>query len=428
MAATAQTCATFAKAGACQPVPASEFSGSRLKTKASSKALPGRASHQCRRSTVRCVSSAPEERKEYRKNVWDFELLDRILPKKMTKQSTLVPCPSTVWDTEGLDAFNRPAANAADMAYEFPLVIHAPEDAKEGLEWFEKNKEDLLKKVEKHGAVLLKGFSTTKAAPGLRQMFQVLGLIPCEDPLSKTGLRKSVDPVVYETVNNLPAHYVGMHNEATTLLAPRHACFTCFVPADEGGEFQLLDGRRMYRELDANVLNRLMSKGVRFKVAGFDFSFLPDNKLLRQPLMVIFEKLFLGLTKEKFDLSYHWNNSTGKNLLEAVEPVQPPVTRHPVTKVPVWFCNVHNHSRYLREHRECDVPEVAMTETYLGDMQKIPLADLDHINEVTNRNIVNIKMQSGDSILLDNYYVLHGRKTFKNIANKRLHSVVWMQN
>ena len=29
---------------------------------------------------------------------------------------------------------------------------------------------------------------------------------------------------------------------------------------------------------------------------------------------------------------------------------------------PVWFCNLHNHSRYLRDRRPCTVPEVGMTD------------------------------------------------------------------
>lgn len=78
-------------------------------------------------------------------------------------------------------------------------------------------------------------------------------------------------------------------------------------------------------------------------------SFLKGTaKGLRKPLMTLFEKAFLGLTKSKFDLTCHWKEVEGKLLLEALEPVQSAVTRHPDTKEITWVCNVHNHSRYLR--------------------------------------------------------------------------------
>ena len=39
--------------------------------------------------------------------------------------------------------------------------------------------------------------------------------------------------------------------------------------------------------------------------------------------------------------------------------VQSPINRHPDTGMPVWFCNIHNHARYLRDRRPCTVPEVS---------------------------------------------------------------------
>ena len=39
---------------------------------------------------------------------------------------------------------------------------------------------------------------------------------------------------------------------------------------------------------------------------------------------------------------------------------------------PLRFCNLHNHSRYLRDRRPCTVPEVGMTDVYFGDLSRIP--------------------------------------------------------
>merc|ERR1711988_1333305 len=97
-----------------------------------------------------------------------------------------------------------------------------------------------------------------------------------------------------------------------------------------------------------------------------------------------------------------WGTDGKEMRLQAIENTQSPVNRHPVTKRPVWFCNMHNHARYLRDRRPCTVPEVGMTEVYYGDLSPIPPADLDHINEVSEKNIRKIPMQPGDVLLCDN--------------------------
>ena len=45
-------------------------------------------------------------------------------------------------------------------------------------------------------------------------------------------------------------------------------------------------------------------------------------------------------------------DNEGKPCIHVIAPAQPPVVRHPETGEPVWFCNVHSHSDYLRQQRE----------------------------------------------------------------------------
>ena len=54
-----------------------------------------------------------------------------------------------------------------------------------------------------------------------------------------------------------------------------------------------------------------------------------------------------------------------------------------------------------------------MTGVFYGDLSPIPAEDLDHTNEVSQKNIRDIPMQPGDVLLCDNYRVLHGRNVFK---------------
>jgi len=84
--------------------------------------------------------------------------------------------------------------------------------------------------------------------------------------------------------------------------------------------------------------------------------------------------------------------------LQAIEHAQFPINTHPVTGQPVWFCNLHNHSRYLRDRRPCTIPEVGMTDVYHGDLGQIVPEDVEHINKVCERNMVPIMLETGDVI------------------------------
>ena len=59
---------------------------------------------------------------------------------------------------------------------------------------------------------------------------------------------------------------------------------------------------------------------------------------------------------------------------------------------------------------------------YFGDLSGIPAADLEHIDDVSRKNIVNLPMQPGDVVFVDNYRMLHGRDVFEG---DREHAVAW---
>ena len=119
--------------------------------------------------------------------------------------------------------------------------------------------------------------------------------------------------------------------------------------------------------------------------------------------------------------------------LQARAPVQPPVVLHPKTGEPTWFCNVHSHSSLLRKKRESIYGEEKFTDgasrinksdMYYGDDEAIAEADLDHMDELTKRHTVSLKMAPGDAVLVDNYQTMHGRNVFKGT---RKHAVSWFK-
>jgi hypothetical protein len=57
-----------------------------------------------------------------------------------------------------------------------------------------------------------------------------------------------------------------------------------------------------------------------------------------------------------------------------------------------------------------------------GNGEEISEIDLENVRQACKANTKELLMQPGDAVYLDNFTVLHGRKTFQGT---RKHTVVW---
>lgn len=151
---------------------------------------------------------------------------------------------------------------------------------------------------------------------------------------------------------------LGMHNEFVGTRAPRAAAFVCFKAAEKGGEFIIADGRRMFQDLDSDVVEELYNRNIRYSVMELPFFGWIDNVPgpLKEPVMSGVKGLVSAAINAKVDFSVEmlWGEEGYDNtrMLQARAPSQPPIVLHPVTGEPTWFCNVHSHSSQLRKQRE----------------------------------------------------------------------------
>ena len=142
--------------------------------------------------------------------------------------------------------------------------------------------------------------------------------------------------------------------------------------------------------------------------------------------------------KVDFDVDMQWLDDEASaygddKTLQARAPVQPPVVLHPATGEPTWFCNVHSHSSVLRKKRESiygaekfedGASRINKSDMYYGDDGSIAEGDLDHLDELTRKHTVSLRMAPGDAVLVDNYQTMHGRNVFKGT---RKHAVSWFK-
>jgi hypothetical protein len=331
----------------------------------------------------------------------------------------------------------------------------SPADNKLGASYFTKNKNRIRQDLLKHGAVWLRNFELMQDVNGFREMHQALGLETCLDPLHSSGLRKfaSERDALYEEVNkpSLRQHYIGLHSESTTKRTAAYAAFVCFQRATEGGgRFLVADGAAILAEMDTKLLEKLYERKIRISVSNLDIppslpGFVKEGikglvdaavaPKFDMDLEMIYEAdgkpgrlqvcIFGLVTSCVSVLAKRWTYTRllPLQLKQAIELAESPINRHPVTGLPVWFNNAHNHARKLRDRRPCGVPEVGMTEVFYADtLEPLSLEDCQEIKRASEKHITALSMEPGDVLLVDNYRALHGRDVFQG---DRFHAVSW---
>lgn len=321
----------------------------------------------------------------------------------------------------------------------------ASDDKAAQLAYFKENAMEIKQKMQDHGAVVFRGFDLMKEQDGFQEFYNALEMKICQDPLQSVSARPTADgkkdSPVYEAVNkeSRKNFFIGMHNEFVGTRAPRAAAFVCFKAAEEGGEFLIADGRRMFRDLDSDLVEELYNRSIRYSVMELPFFGWIDNlpEPIQGPAMTGMRGIVSAAINAKvdFDVDMLWGEGGYDNtkMLQARSPGQPPIVKHPVTGEPTWFCNVHSHSSKLRKDRESvygaerfedGASQINKSDMYFGDDGLINDEQLQEMDNVTMKNVRYVKMSEGDVVLLDNYKCMHGRNVFEGT---RKHAVAWFE-
>jgi len=364
------------------------------------------------------------------------------------EQSPLAPL--TVWGDRIPDIIeSQNEAKSRNM--EFAPTIKssdlglASNDVEGQLAYVKEHAMEIKQQMVDNGAVIFREFDLMKEQEGFVKFYEALGMKTCLDPLHSVSARPTVDgnknSPVYEAVNkeSRKNFFIGMHNEFVGTRAPRAAAFVCFKAAETGGEFLIADGRQIFRDLKTDLVERLYNRDIRYSVMELPFFGWVDNlpEFAQPAAMGVLKSVVSAAINAKVDFSVdmQWGEGGYDNtkMLQARAPSQPPILIHPVTGEPHWFCNVHSHSSKLRKDREAiygaerfedGASQINKSDMYYGDDGSISDEDLEHMDEVTMKNVQFVKMTEGDVVLLDNYKCMHGRNVFDGT---RKHGVAWFE-
>jgi hypothetical protein len=160
-------------------------------------------------------------------------------------------------------------------AEEMPAVLTARGDDVDLAEWAADHRDDLDEDLRRFGAVLFRGFDVSSGPE-----FQRFAEVVCDELFEEYGdLPKGGEGArIYGATPYPQDRTILFHNEAShTHRWPRKQMFFCELPAAEGGESAIVDGRRVLRALDPALRERFASRGLLY-VRNFTPSALPPSR------------------------------------------------------------------------------------------------------------------------------------------------------
>jgi len=354
---------------------------------------------------------------------WGSELTSDMLGKLKQEQSR---------GADGVPVFS-PVASVTELAGRDRLVAEEQD--------LIARKEECHAILKEKGMVHFTGFELMKTAEGYHKFYDALGLDPCLDPIHSVAARpvSSAEHKIYEAVNkpSRSNYIVGMHNEMVGTQAPRYAGFVCFKPAEEGGEFWTVGGNDLFHELSTPLLEKMQRKKVIFSVVEFPMGFLKnfDQEVVEKfakPAIKSLMSFAVGF-KVDFDVFFRFVDEgyDGEMALQGYASPQPAVIEDPNSGLPVVFCNIHSHSKFLRDDRQKQLgalqettgaSKANKTDVSYGDDSPFTEEELREYDRAVMKVMNPIPMKAGEVVLLDNYRTMHGRGTFKG---SRHNAVAW---
>lgn len=296
-----------------------------------------------------------------------------------------------------------------------PLLIEPADQGSASLsdliEYISRERNWLDQTLLEQGGVLLRGF-TIQEIDEFQDVAQAL--IPELKPyVEGQSPRTKVTGNVY-TSTEFPAQFrITLHNELSyTKSPPPRIVFHCHLAAETGGETPIVDCRKLYREMPAEILAKFEERGVRYvkNMHG-------QERGIGKSWMDYFETSDRDQVEAYLkdnDIEFEW--TADGNL--RTWSIRPGTLAHPVTGEMVWFnqadlwhitnVNERNRAQLLQRFGEENLP----THAYYGDGSPITDEDLAGVRKTLWEMAVIFPWQQGDVLALDNFSVAHGRMPY----------------
>jgi alpha-ketoglutarate-dependent taurine dioxygenase len=283
------------------------------------------------------------------------------------------------------------------------------------IEWVRSNREDVLRKLTKHGAILFRGFDI----PNTDQFNNFVSAVTPDllDYFEASTPRKQISGNIYTSTEYHASETIILHSEMSYAHDwPMRIWFYCDLPSPKGGETPIADNRKILELLPPEIRSRFVTKAVMY------------TRTCSRTIGLSWENIFRTDDPEKVQsycrqagIGMKWldNNETLKT-----QQVRPAVATHPVTGDTVWFnqAPAYHYSsinrsildQLLKVVAEEDLPRNA----FFGDGLSFTESELSAVLDAYEKAQVIFPWNKGDVLLLDNMLVSHGRNPYE--GNRRI--------
>lgn len=302
-------------------------------------------------------------------------------------------------------------------------------------EYVARHLEELRASVRSAGAALLRGFrlSDPRAFAEAASLFGG----PLGQSYEGPSPRVALAPGVYTASEVWSALVVPEHAEMSYLKKlPRHLFFWCRRAAPRGGATTLVDARRVLARLDTRAVAPLREQPLLIRRRHARPRGLHDPFEQERWTRVFGTEDREQLTERALALGYavYFERDGAVTL----EQRQPAVRRHPVTREEAWLNHLlvfHRSaplallSSALRREGELRAAlpyplalgyrllsalgYPAASDVRLGNGDPIPDELVAHVRAEVEEEMVELRWQAGDLLIVDNHLLLHGRRPFR---------------
>lgn len=270
----------------------------------------------------------------------------------------------------------------------------------------------LHRQILEHGALLLRGFPVLDA-PELAQVVRwFTGLEPL-DYVAGASPRIKLCEGVYTSTEYASHVTIPLHNELSyTYRWPAYLFFCCVAAPRQGGETALCDSRALLKSIDAGVVQEFKKRKIRYvrNLSGDASSNFSWQSAFETTDKSVVERYCL-----EGAVDFRWKPDGGLWLSE----VRPATERHPITNEEVWFNQADGFHPSTLNPVDYNALISMMSEedfrlnSYFGDGAPIALRALEQIREAMRKEMVLVKWEAGDILMIDNMLTAHGRMPFE---------------
>jgi alpha-ketoglutarate-dependent taurine dioxygenase len=285
---------------------------------------------------------------------------------------------------------------------QIPLVISPKTNNCELSDWAFDNKNCVSDLLDKHGALLFRGFHILNAENLEKITSYLLGDLI--NNIDRGTQRSGIKGKIFTASDASGEINIPMHCESSFAHSfPGKIFFYCNTPPLKQGETPIANVANVFKNLSPEITKLFSRKGITYvrnlQDNHWEYVFQVSG---RDEL-----ETYCKFAKIKID----WIDS---NSIRASQK-RPAALYHPVTKEPIWFNQVDNFY-YRKNLGERINPFYSDSNiyraSYFGDGSEIPHKIIKAIKDAYEKEIILFPWQQSDLLILDNMRVAHGRKPF----------------